>query len=93
MANLRAVTHGAHLPTAVRNGIVRSFMTNLQPRQLQYLIPPGEQAFKAWIAKKKAATNAVVGYDFDVLEDKELRILWLGKPNPSSAVILFLHGA
>ncbi|KAH9210125.1 catalytic protein [Leptodontidium sp. 2 PMI_412] len=92
MAIFRSISHGVHLPTAMRNGIARSFLTSLLPQQLQHLLPSGPTVFRKWIAGKNNIRKNKTSGAIEMLEDGESRLFWVGERDPSSTVVLLFHG-
>lgn len=80
------------MKVAIRNGIVKSFMANLLPQQLQSLLPSGYAVFERWIAKKQTSIKEKPESGTDILQDGVSKLFWFGGRDLSANVVLFLHG-
>lgn len=91
-AILRARSRGLELKVAVKNGVLRTFLTYIRPRQLQFLLPPGYAVFHRWVASKEAQAKENIDNYIETLLDGEAKLFWVGLRGKSSKVILFFHG-
>lgn len=91
-ATLRARSRGLELKVAVKNGILRTFLTYLRPKQLQFLLPSGYAVFQRWVASKDVQAKERINNYIETLQDGEAKLFWVGLREESSKVILFLHG-
>ncbi|CZR68092.1 uncharacterized protein PAC_17991 [Phialocephala subalpina] len=89
---LRARSRGLDIKVAIRNGIVKSFMANLLPQQLQSLLPSGYTVFERWIAEKQVSMKEKPESSTDILQDGVSKLFWVGCRGLGSNVVLFLHG-
>lgn len=91
-ATLRARSRGLELTVAVKNGILRTFLTYLRPKQLQFLLRSGYAVFQRWVASKDVQAKERINNYIETLQDGEAKLFWVGLREESSKVILFLHG-
>ncbi|OBT43657.1 hypothetical protein VE00_05223 [Pseudogymnoascus sp. WSF 3629] len=91
-ATLRARSRGLELKVAVKNGILRTFLTYLRLKQLQFLLPSGYAVFQRWVASKDVQAKERINNYIETLQDGEAKLFWVGLREESSKVILFLHG-
>ena len=91
-AILRARSRGLELKVAVKNGVLRTFLTYLRPRQLQFLLPSGHAVFQRWVASKEVRAEEKINTCIETLQDGEAKLFWVGHREESSKVILFFHG-
>lgn len=91
-AILRAKSRGLELKVAVKNGVLRTFLTYIRPQQLQFLLPSGCAVFHRWVASKEAQAKENIKNYIETLPDGEAKLFWVGHREKGSKVILFCHG-
>lgn len=94
-AIFRAKSRGLNIAVAVKNGVLRSVMTNFRPHQLQSIVPQSSEAYSLWLKAQQTSIskNTSPGaMKIDILPDGSSKIFWVGEKDPSSNVILLLHG-
>lgn len=80
------------MKVAIRNGILKTLMTNLLPQHLQSLLPSGYTVYERWISKKQTSITKIPESGINVLQDGLSKLFWVGDQDFSSNVVLFLHG-
>jgi hypothetical protein len=91
-AVIRARSRGLDTRVSIRNGILRTFLTYLQPRQLQYIMPAGNLAFQRWVATRKNLAEKLSKSDINPPKNEDAELFWIGDRDLGSTVILFFHG-
>jgi hypothetical protein len=87
----RSISRSLNIKVSVKNALIKTFMTYLQPRQLQYILPNSNTAFERWYNKQDTIETRPKTR-IDILPDGMSKLFWIGDPKLSSSVVLFFHG-
>ncbi|KAL7790800.1 alpha/beta-hydrolase [Trichoderma ceciliae] len=76
---------------------VRTVFSTFTARQIQNLLPPTEEVYRAWIQRKERLTKdpalkARLQCDIQPLPEGNSNILWVGDRRKARKVVLFSHG-
>jgi len=81
---LAACRKPVRMRDAVKNAIIRTILTRVEPRFLQYLMKPSLATYKSYMDRR--------GENFHVSSRGKARIMWLDGDSKADKVVYFFHG-
>jgi hypothetical protein len=92
-----ALFTGRNAGSALQNAVSRVFISNLDDKQLHFLLPNTFKVYETWMQRISAKpveglSTGELCFDAEVLDNGFTKLLWLGKRKTTGKVVLFCHG-
>ncbi|EGR49836.1 uncharacterized protein TRIREDRAFT_106120 [Trichoderma reesei QM6a] len=94
---LHALRNNLNIPIYLLNAGVRVLLGTFTAREIQTLLPPTEEVYRAWIRRKESlvkdpSLKERLRCDIQPLPEVNSSILWLGNRHKARKVVLYFHG-